>query len=131
MPSYRKRPIIVEAAQFFPDRKPWPPGVRENTYRHAPGSYYVVTIHRQFAYLDPGDWVIAESDGEHYYPCKPDEFERIYEPVAETIPDRPPGPPSPPMPKCALCGHSFRDHNRQSGGCRACTCNAYGDGRFA
>jgi len=40
---------------------------------------YVITIHGQQAWLAPADWVITESDGVHHYPCKPDEFEVIYE----------------------------------------------------
>lgn len=82
MARYRKRPIVVEAEQYFPDR-PLPDGVRTNDYEHAPGRHYVVTIHRQCALLNPGDWVIAESDGEHFYPCSAEEFGRIYEPVPE------------------------------------------------
>lgn len=30
--------------------------------------------------VDPGDWIIAEPDGEHYYPCKPEIFRQNYEP---------------------------------------------------
>ncbi len=29
MAKYRKRPIVIEAEQFFPDILPWPDGVRE------------------------------------------------------------------------------------------------------
>jgi len=42
---------------------------------------YVTTIQGQRVEIGPGEWVITESDGVHHYPCKPDEFERIYEPV--------------------------------------------------
>jgi hypothetical protein len=91
MARYRKRPIEVEAKQWFPGR--YVQGVRKETPDEAvlivvdktrfqqQSRAYVITIHGQRAYLDPGDWVIAESDGEHFYPCKPDEFARIYEPV--------------------------------------------------
>jgi hypothetical protein len=81
VPKYRKRPIVVEA-------EPWFPSVAVKGVRHFPAMngmsecWFVVTIHGQHAYLSPGDWVITESDGEHHYPCKPDEFDRIYEPVA-------------------------------------------------
>jgi hypothetical protein len=95
MSKYRKKPVVVEAWQWFPQRLG--PGVHveteeeatsvvgkgrdyEMTFRREPRRY-VVTIHGQRAYLEPGDWVIAESDGEHFYPCKPAEFDRIYEPV--------------------------------------------------
>jgi hypothetical protein len=79
MARYRKRPVVVEAEQYWPD-KPLPKGVLTNDYRFAPSKHYVITIHRQHAYLAPGNWVIAESDGVHYYPCDAAEFERIYEP---------------------------------------------------
>jgi hypothetical protein len=29
----------------------------------------------------PGDWIITELDGGHYYPCHPDVFAATYEPV--------------------------------------------------
>ena len=34
--------------------------------------------------LQVGDWIVAEPDGEHYYPVKPDYFEQTYEPVEES-----------------------------------------------
>ena len=43
MAKYRKKPLIVNAEQFFPDRKPWPKGVEEK-----PGGYCTTT--------DDGDW---------------------------------------------------------------------------
>ena len=79
MPKFRKKPVVVEAQQWFPGKEV--PGVT------VPDSYlgvarpFVVTIHGQKAYLDPGDWIIPEPDGEHFYPCKPDIFEQTYEPV--------------------------------------------------
>jgi hypothetical protein len=33
--------------------------------------------------LEVGDYIIPEPDGEHYYPCKPDIFEKTYERVDE------------------------------------------------
>lgn len=84
MASYRKKPVIVEAYQFFYGR-PNIPGVfyppispDGKTYI---GDAYVVTIHNQRAYLENGDWVITEPDGEHHYPCKPDIFAKTYEQV--------------------------------------------------
>lgn len=84
MASYRKKPVIVEAYQFFYGR-PNIPGVfyppispDGKTYI---GDAYVVTIHNQRAYLENGDWVITEPDAEHHYPCKPDIFAKTYEQV--------------------------------------------------
>ena len=40
------------------------------------------TIHKgQMVNLEKGDWIISESDGKHFYPCKPDIFEATYEAV--------------------------------------------------
>lgn len=41
---------------------------------------HVHTIHsHQAIVLKIGDWIIPEEDGVHFYPCKPDIFEKIYE----------------------------------------------------
>jgi hypothetical protein len=43
---------------------------------------HVHTIHAgQLVNLELGDFVIPEPDGEHFYPCKPDIFEKTYEAV--------------------------------------------------
>ena len=44
------------------------------------------TIHgdgEQMVPLEPGDWVIPELDGKHFYPCKPEIFAVTYEQVRE------------------------------------------------
>ncbi len=90
MPKFRKRPVIIDAEQYMgpsclhgndPEPKV-PPGVfftrkDMSTDRHP----YVVTIHGQVTYIQPTDWVIAEPDGVHYYPCKANVFQASYEPV--------------------------------------------------
>ncbi|KKM72918.1 hypothetical protein LCGC14_1415710 [marine sediment metagenome] len=76
MARYKKRPVIVEAEQFL-EGQPLPRGVQL-----VDGYASIITIHNQKAYLQYGDWVIAEPDGIHFYPCKPDIFEQTYE--AET-----------------------------------------------
>lgn len=79
MAKFRKRPVVVEAQQFWPD-KPLP-------FYASPivcydGEFYVTTIHGERATLTPGDWVILEPRGlNRAYPCKPDIFEATYEPV--------------------------------------------------
>lgn len=67
---------IEETSQLFRDY-----GLIEEWKSNAPVYAYVVTIHGERATLAPGDWVIREPDGEHYYPCKPDIFEATYEAV--------------------------------------------------
>jgi len=72
--KYRKKPIIVEAEQWYPGENI--PGVQTD------GTFsWVVTIHNQKSYLEPGDYVIREPDGIHYYPCKPEVFRNTYEKV--------------------------------------------------
>jgi hypothetical protein len=74
---FRSKVREIEAEQWFPGKQI--PGVSvEDPYRREgwaqdpgpppglPTRHFVVTIHRQRAYLDPGDWVVPESDGEHH-----------------------------------------------------------------
>jgi len=79
MAKYRKKPVVVDAEQFFTDG-PSLPGVRwesQNGYLIP----YVVTIHGQRAYLADGDWVLQEPKEGHFYPCKPDIFAATYDPA--------------------------------------------------
>jgi hypothetical protein len=91
MPRFRKRPIIVEAEQWF-DGKPTRgvhggfPNSRKSIACYPEGCYEihgpsVVTIHGQVTPIVEGTWVVAESDGVHFYPVTDEEFRRIYEPV--------------------------------------------------
>ena len=84
MVQYRKKPVVIEAEQFFYDgprvRGVFYPDLSEDG-RTWIGDAFVVTIHDQRVYLQSGDWIIAEPDGEHYYPVKPDIFAATYEPV--------------------------------------------------
>ncbi len=78
--KYRKKPVVIEAEQFWPD-KPLPFNDRGPVVCFNEG-WYVVTIHDQRADLAPGDWVILESRGINAaYPCKPDIFDACYEAV--------------------------------------------------
>lgn len=59
MALYRKRPIVVEAVQLC----------RKTTIHTLEGDMVG----------NPGDWLITGINGEQY-PCKPDIFEKTYEP---------------------------------------------------
>jgi hypothetical protein len=72
--KYRKKPVVVEAEQFWPDVKPWPEGVETN-WRVEEG-FYVNTINGQ-VHIEPGEWIITDAAG--HYPCKPDIFHMTYE----------------------------------------------------
>ena len=70
-----KNPVVVEAEQYLGFGRPLIPGV---SFDPVADAHYVVTIHQQKCYILPGDWIIQEPDGVHYYPCKPDIFESNY-----------------------------------------------------
>lgn len=78
MAKYRKKPVIVEATQWFPGLDV--AGVKPPVEGTLP-EFYVVTTHGQITWVAPGDWIITEPDGEHHYPCKPDIFEKSYDPI--------------------------------------------------
>ena len=74
MAQYRKKPVVIEAVQWFP-------GVKHDGVYCKDGGFYVVTIHDQNAWLAPGDWILPEPKEGHFYPCKPDIFAATYEPA--------------------------------------------------
>ena len=94
MPRFKKKPILIEAVQWFP-----PEDNRHNAAEHPvgcdPGAARVGTIVKQpwdnmgghvysiktlegWHVLTAGDWIITGIKGEKY-PCKPDIFEATYE----------------------------------------------------
>lgn len=96
MAKFRKKPVVIEAEQFNPNRTSQPRSVcvcrnvgtlaadPEATWPNVIGKPHVHTMHdNQAVYLESGDWIIPEPDGEHFYPCKPDVFAATYEPVEE------------------------------------------------
>jgi hypothetical protein len=81
MKQYRHRPTVTRAAQYFASQLPEdrPEGVQ---VQFGEGKPFVVTVHGERAYLVDGDYVVAEPDGEHFYPCKSDIFVSHYEEMA-------------------------------------------------
>ena len=82
--KFRKKPVVVEAEQFWPD-KPLPFNDRGPYVAFKDGQFYVVTAHAQSVFLAPGDWVIPEPVGPSVpsfaaYPVKPDIFAATFEP---------------------------------------------------
>ncbi len=92
--KFRKKPIVVEAEQWFPDRsvrgitpfRQLDPKQRDALLVILPEGEL-----SQFAWcptlegghiVSRGDWIITGVHGEKY-PCKPDVFEETYEPVEE------------------------------------------------
>lgn len=78
MAKYRKKPVTVEAEQFFVDRKPWPEGVVGKNNGIVDGEFIVQTPD-DYHIISDGDWIITEGDKK--YPCKPDIFEQTCEKI--------------------------------------------------
>lgn len=82
MAKYRKKPVVIEAEQFLGVDTAAVRGVCVCGSRPS----HLHTIHEgQLVYLEHGDWIIPEPDGEHFYPCKPDIFEATYEAVDDDL----------------------------------------------
>ena len=89
MAKFRKRPIVIEAEQWFLGKQV--KGVYGETEAQSGGNglspqsamAFVTTIHGQKTRVVEGDWIIPEPDGKHFYPVKPDIFEATYERVTE------------------------------------------------
>ena len=76
MGRYRKKPVIVEACQFRLGEL----GIRGACVCWMSDRPHVHTMHDdQTVDLTDGDWIIAEPDGEHYYPVKASVFPKTYE----------------------------------------------------
>lgn len=94
MPKFRKKPVVIEAIQWdgknhremydFLEHK-------ENDFIHAEGTNFYIDHGKVAGGLiiktlegehlaSIGDWIIKGVNGE-FYPCKPDIFEKTYEPV--------------------------------------------------
>lgn len=80
MTKYRKKPILVEAEQWFDG--PFTDGVHMLKHEMDPAkeSSYWPHVHTLEGELrvSPGDWIITGIKGEKY-PCKPDIFDLTYE----------------------------------------------------
>lgn len=78
--KFRKLPVIIEADQYHEFSLGNIPGVcccDATTF-----GVHLHTIHQgQIVELQDGDWVVAESDGKHFYPVKDEVFRKTYEPV--------------------------------------------------
>lgn len=85
MSLYRRKPgKPVEAVQWTQSAiSDWNAGRgHPGVWRAEGGAYYVVTIHGQNTFIKPGDWILPEPDGKHYYPCAAEVFAGTYEEVA-------------------------------------------------
>ena len=77
--KFRKKPIVIDAEQFFENQKPWPEGVFHVPNPCPPGKHHFVKTLEGTLTVSERDWIITGVKGERY-PCKPDIFEATYEP---------------------------------------------------
>lgn len=83
--KFRKRPVVIDAEQFWPQNTPWPEGVRGgNRIAGEVTPWWCNTLEGAHQ-VTPGDWIITGVKGEKY-PCKPDIFALTYEAVTEEPP---------------------------------------------
>jgi hypothetical protein len=92
MPKFQKKPVIIEAYQWFKGED----GVVENhilfpdyaASRKCEHCGNMICLHGWVKTLEsghivcPGDWIITGVQGEKY-PCKPDIFKETYNPVKD------------------------------------------------
>lgn len=91
--SYRKKPVVIQATQWFKMGDHAAVRMIGDTRREArqSPSPAIETLEGPH-YVTPGDWIITGIKGE-FYPCKPDIFAATYEPAharverSPTIPD--------------------------------------------
>ena len=76
MGRYQKKPIIVEAVQWFKHGDH--PAVLTGSDAGEAG--FIETLEGSLR-VDPGDWIITGVAGENY-PCKPAIFAQLYTPAA-------------------------------------------------
>jgi len=86
--KYRKRPHVIEAMQWTGDNldaiRDWAgtDGIYRPTERR-PNQLTVTTIQGDPGPVRIGDWILPEPQAGRFYPCQPDVFEMLYEPVQE------------------------------------------------
>jgi len=91
MPKFRKKPVVIEARQVGDNVRDmtltarWAGGRFASVYvgdvwsDEMSGVVEIPTLEGVMR-ASPGDWIIKGVNGE-FYPCKPDIFEKTYEPV--------------------------------------------------
>lgn len=71
---YIKKAIPIKANQYLhPATAPIGVHARED------GTSYVTTIHGDQINVFPGDWILPEGDGIHFYPVRNDVFKKTYD----------------------------------------------------
>ena len=78
--KFRKKPVVIEAVQWFKIGDH--PAVHVDEL--SPTGFGIWTLENTSLKheVTPGDWIITGVKGEHY-PCKPDVFDQTYELVED------------------------------------------------
>ena len=84
MAKFRKKPIMIEAAQWFANGH-CPFWAQKAVSEH--GDHFSVQTLEGVMRGDPGDWIIKGVKGE-IYPCKQDIFAATYDPMADATQPR-------------------------------------------
>jgi len=71
--KFRKKPVVIEATQWFKDGD-------HPAVRHRERGYGAIYTLEGVHTVKPGDWIITGVKGE-FYPCKDEIFKMTYEPV--------------------------------------------------
>jgi hypothetical protein len=90
MPKFRKKPVVIEAELFLNDETSYPlvHWINEGQYKRGEdvpfatwenGKLIIPTLEGDHE-ASVGDWII-KGVAEEFYPCKPDIFEKTYEPA--------------------------------------------------
>jgi len=99
MPKYRKKPVVIEARQWFnlgdhPEVKQYNIAMQKLEDLPKSNGVFCSGCNKEFMHhgnvktlegwhiVCPGDWIIKGVKGE-FYPCKPDIFAATYEKVEE------------------------------------------------
>lgn len=97
MAKYRKKPVVIEATQWFKDgdhpavvtcwfddtgKVRWAPGDLDSINVYGCIKKPAIQTLEGWYAVTPSDWIITGVKGEHY-PCKPDIFSATYEEVTE------------------------------------------------
>ena len=88
MAKFRKKPVVIEAWQWDESHETLESiGCQHSGYEghvDRPDECKCLSIETLEGVMrvQPGDWIIKGVNGE-FYPCKPDIFEKTYEPVSE------------------------------------------------
>lgn len=84
--TYRKKPVLIEAMQFQPVGSSGDDAAQVESWCGGEvvvddqGYCLIVKTLEGCMRASPGDWIIRGVAGE-FYPCKPDIFEKTYDPV--------------------------------------------------